>query len=392
MTLRDSVKRIRVATIIGTRPEVIKMAPVIKKLEASEQFESLVCFSGQHRELATETLALFGIEPMHDLDLMRESQGLSSLSSLLITEVTKFLISTKPDLVLVHGDTTTAFMSSLASFYQRIPVGHVEAGLRTHNISNPFPEELNRQAIARLASIHFAPTELAKSHLLAEGISEAAINVTGNTVVDALKILINKLGSDNKENQDLKDRVKIKVGFDYENSKFVLMTSHRRESLGSDMEVSFSQVAELVSRNEEFSIVFPVHPNPLVKNKADQILGNHGRIHLIEPLDYSEFLILLNKCKFVITDSGGIQEEAVSLGVPVIVTRDGTERPEGLKSGLLQLVGNSGSSLLLVAEALIAQMEASETREGFPVREFNSPYGDGLAADRILEALRLIKT
>jgi UDP-N-acetylglucosamine 2-epimerase (non-hydrolysing) len=368
------------------------MAPVVKKLEASDYFESLVCFSGQHRDLATKTLALFGIEPMFDLDLMRESQGLSSLSSLLINEITKFLTSTKPDLVLVHGDTTTAFMSSLASFYQRIPVGHVEAGLRTHDTSNPFPEELNRQAIARLASIHFAPTDLAKSQLLAEGISEEAIHVTGNTVVDALKILIDKLGTDNKENQDLKDRVKTKVGFDFENTKFALMTSHRRESLGSDMGISFSQVAELVSRKKEYRIVFPVHPNPLVKNKADQILGNHDRIHLIEPMDYSEFLTLLNKCKFVITDSGGIQEEAVSLGVPVIVTRDGTERPEGLKSGLLQLVGNSGSSLLSVSEALIAQIEASENLNAFPGKEINSPYGDGLAADRILEALTLIKT
>lgn len=382
------MKKIKVATFMGTRPEVIKMAPIVRKLEDSEDFESLVCFTGQHRELASEALDLFGIAPVQNLNLMRDNQELGTLSALLITEVSQFLASTKPDLVLVHGDTTTAFMSSLASFYKEIPVGHVEAGLRTHNTANPFPEELNRQAIARLAKLHFAPTELAKSHLLAEGICEAAVIVTGNTVVDALKMLIEQQRSNSRENQEIKWGLRRKIGFDFEKSEFVLMTSHRRESLGPDMENSFRQVAELVSRNENVEVVFPVHPNPLVKSVAERVLGNYDRIRLLDPLRYSEFLMLLDNCKFVITDSGGIQEEAVSLGVPVIVTRDSTERPEGVASGLLKTVGNSGHSLISVAEELIYGHEDSENLEHVPKRFISNPYGDGMAADRILEVLK----
>jgi UDP-N-acetylglucosamine 2-epimerase (non-hydrolysing) len=381
------VKKIKVATIIGTRPEVIKMAPVIRKLALSERFTSLVCFSGQHRDLANETMQVFAIEPTHNLNLMTPSQGLDALSSLILSHVSNFLGSTQPDLVLVHGDTTTAYMAALASFYAGIPVGHVEAGLRTHNLANPFPEELNRQAIARIARYNFAPTALAKANLVAEGVKESSIYITGNTVVDSMNFLVRTVRSDSKENSDRKKKLKSELGFDYETDSFALLTSHRRESLDGEMEQCFEQVVKLASCHESLRIVFPVHPNPKVQSLALRVFGRNNQVHLIAPLDYVEFLILLDSCEFVITDSGGIQEEAVSLGLHVLVTRDETERPEGLQAGLLRLVGNSGSNLLSAAEAMF-DAEARRAKSTFTTGDLRvSPYGDGMAADRILDIL-----
>jgi len=371
---------IRASVIFGTRPEGIKLAPVVLALGSDPRFECRVCVTAQHREMLDQVLDTFGIEPDADLDLMRADQGLAELTSRAVTGIDGYLADEEPDVVLVQGDTTTVFCASLAAFYRKIPVGHVEAGLRTGDLWSPWPEEGNRVLTSRLAAIHFAPTEAARQNLLAEKVADDDIVVTGNTVIDALLLALDRVKAEPPEIPGLPAEAAALS----EGTKLVLITGHRRENFGLGFESICRAIAELAKRFPEVAFVYPVHLNPNVREPVERILRSAANVnvHLIEPLAYLPFVSLLERSTLVLTDSGGIQEEAPSLGKPVLVLREKTERPEAVEAGTVRLVGAdfdrivSETSRLLTDEAACAAMSRA-----------HNPYGDGEAAGRIVEAL-----
>lgn len=369
--------------MVGTRPEVIKMAPLFRKIEASPDLEGIFCVTGQHSELLLQALEDFGIKPSLNLNLMTTNQTLGELSARLISGVTDIINSFKPNLILVHGDTTTALCSALAAFYSRITVGHVEAGLRTHDIWSPFPEEANRQIISRLAELHFAPTLEAKENLLAEGIKSEQIVVTGNTSVDAL-IEVSTTMPDSALTSISEIRVALgQTNQNLPNKNLVLVTSHRRENFGRGMEEISTFLQEFTEENPDLKVLFPVHPNPHVRDYIAERLSKNEQILLTEPLSFPTLIHFIRESKFVITDSGGIQEEAVSLGKNVLVTREFTERPEGISTGLLEVVGTDPRALKESAQRLLIKLDSYGKEPDIS----ESPYGDGKACERIVQTL-----
>lgn len=360
----------KVMTVFGTRPEAIKMAPVIKELKKIKDINTVVAVTAQHREMLDQVLNLFEIKPDYDLDLMEEGQDLFGISCRVLMGMKDILEKEKPDLVLVHGDTTTTFAASLAAFYQKIPVGHVEAGLRTRNKYYPFPEEMNRTLTGSLAELHFAPTDLARENLLAESKANFKIWVTGNTVIDAL---LETVRTDYEFGRDF-----AKLDFA---KRILLVTTHRRENWGSMQEI-YQALIDLVEEFPDIEVVFPVHKNPVVRDIAVDMLQNRQRFHLLEPLDYEPFVNLMNASYLVLTDSGGMQEEAPSLGKPVLVLRDNTERPEALQAGTVKLVGTNHKKIYDEARVLLTNIAEYEKM----ARAIN-PYGDGKAAVRIAKVV-----
>ncbi|MCA0971026.1 UDP-N-acetylglucosamine 2-epimerase (non-hydrolyzing) [Halobacillus litoralis] len=363
--------RIKVMTIFGTRPEAIKMAPLVLELKKrSEQFEPIVTVTAQHREMLDQVLNIFDIEPDYDLDIMKSRQTLAQVTTRALEGLDQVMKETEPDVVLVHGDTTTTFAASLAAYYNQIPVGHVEAGLRTWDKYSPFPEEMNRQLTGVMADLHFAPTNKSRDNLLSENKAEDHIFVTGNTAIDALQTTV---ASDYAS--DILDEVGDK--------RLVLMTAHRRENLGNNMKQMFRAIKRLVEEHDDVQVVYPVHLNPVVKETADEILGNDDRIKLIDPLDVIDFHNFASRAHLILTDSGGVQEEAPSLGVPVLVLRDTTERPEGIEAGTLKLAGTDEDHIFNLANELL-----SDDGKHKAMSKASNPYGDGKASARIAEAIR----
>jgi UDP-N-acetylglucosamine 2-epimerase (non-hydrolysing) len=370
----------RVLVVFGTRPEAIKMAPVVKKLaEHSSTIDLKVCVTAQHRTMLDQVLELFDIQPDVDLDVMRERQDLTSLTCSILTAMQPVLRQLKPQRVLVHGDTTTSTATALASFYERIPVGHVEAGLRTGNIHAPWPEEMNRLITARIADQHFAPTETSRSNLLREGIDTERIHVTGNTVIDALQETHRRLQSDEQLRRGCEDR----FSFLGKTRRLVLVTGHRRENFGSGFEAICRALKRIVVENPDVELLYPVHLNPNVQEPVRRILGKDAeRVHLIEPVDYLPFVYLMGRSEIIITDSGGVQEEAPSLGKPVLVMRDTTERPEAVAAGTVRLVGAKEEAIVAEANRLLRDAAAYQV-----MSRAHNPYGDGRAAARIADAI-----
>ena len=345
------------------------MAPVVKELER-RGINHIVIVTAQHREMLDQKLDVFGIEPHYDLDIMQHDQDLYYVTSAVLNEIKPVLLKEKPDVLLVQGDTTTTFAASLAAFYQRIHVGHVEAGLRTWNKLNPYPEEINRQLTTRLTDFHFAPTEWAKKNLLTEGVKEDRVFVTGNTVIDALMMIVDP-------NYRFTDDSLNKI--DFQKRRVILLTSHRRENFGEPMIQIFSACRHLVEHNSDVELIYPVHPNPNVRRAADQVLKNVPRVHLIEPMEYRPFVQLMNKSYLILTDSGGIQEEAPSLGKPVLILRKTTERPEAIEAGTAKLVGTDKQRIVEEAQTLLSNRAVYQS-----MSTKKNPYGDGKAAQRIV--------
>lgn len=369
----------RILVIFGTRPEAIKMAPVVDELKKNSIFNIFVCITAQHREMLDQALNLFKITPDYDLDIMQANQTLADLSADILKKVTNVLDEVSPDLVLVHGDTTTAFASALACFYKKIPIGHVEAGLRTGNIMSPWPEEMNRSFISQIAKLHFAPTITGKLNLLAEGIPEKNIWIVGNTVVDSLKKALLKVSSKDFAIPNFLEPIlldKILKG------RFIFVTGHRRENFGDGI-ISICKALKRIAQNNNIDILYPVHPNPNIMKPVFDLLENEKNIHLIPVLDYSSFIFLLNKSFFVITDSGGIQEEAPSLGKPVLLMRDSTERPESLSEGTIKIVGANEDLIVNEAEHLLNSEEYYKE-----MSKIHNPYGDGEASKRIIQIIK----
>ncbi len=363
----------KVAVVFGTRPEAIKMAPVVKELER-RKLDHLTIVTAQHREMLDHMLEVFGIEPEYDLDIMQHDQDLFYVTTSVLNKIKPVLLKEKPDVILVQGDTTTTFATSLAAFYLRIPVGHVEAGLRTWNKLNPYPEELNRQLTTRLTEFHFAPTEWAKKNLLKEDVNAERIFVTGNTVIDALLMIVDP---NYRFNESPMNHI------DFAQRRVLLLTSHRRENFGEPMAEVFSACRHLVETNPDVELIYPVHPNPNVRKTAGEILANRPRIHLIEPMEYRPFVQLMNKCYLILSDSGGVQEEAPSLGKPVLVLRTTTERPEAIEAGTAKLVGTDRQRIIGEAQKLLSDKAAY--RE---MATKANPYGDGKSAARIVDILQ----
>ncbi|KEO83348.1 non-hydrolyzing UDP-N-acetylglucosamine 2-epimerase [Tumebacillus flagellatus] len=362
---------IRVLTVFGTRPEAVKMAPLVKALEnAGEQIHSKVCVTAQHRQMLDQVLHLFEITPDYDLDIMEPRQTLTGVTIKALAGLEKVLQEEKPDIVLVHGDTSTTFVAGLAAFYQQIAIGHVEAGLRTYDKYSPFPEEMNRQLTGVMADLHFAPTEMSKANLLQEHKPEARIFVTGNTAIDAMKTTVRDTYT-----HPILDGIQ-------DGQRLVFMTAHRRENLGEKMHNIFTAVRRLVEEHPDVVLVYPVHLNPAVQEPARAILGGHDRIHLIDPLDVFDTHNFMSRATLILTDSGGIQEEAPSLGVPVLVLRDTTERPEGIEAGTLKLAGTDQDVIYNLAHELLTNEEAHRK-----MAVAANPYGDGLASERIVQAI-----
>ncbi|MDP6882764.1 MAG: UDP-N-acetylglucosamine 2-epimerase (non-hydrolyzing) [Rhodospirillales bacterium] len=373
----------RILSVFGTRPEAIKMAPVVKALAAETGIESRVCVTAQHRDMLDPVLALFAIAADYDLDIMRADQDLTHITQAVLVGLGRVLDDFKPHRVLVHGDTTTTLAASLAAFYRKIPVAHVEAGLRTGDMAAPWPEEMNRRLADALADLHFAPTEGAARNLRQEGIGEDRVKVTGNTVIDALLHVVGLLGSDDA----LSAAHAARFPFLDEGRNLILVTGHRRESFGSGFERICAALARLGAR-DDVQIVYPVHLNPNVLAPVHRLLGGQPRIHLTEPLDYLPFVFLMNRAHLIITDSGGIQEEAPSLGKPVLVMRDVTERPEAVEAGTVKLVGTDTEAIVGASEKLLTDQAAYRSMSAA-----HNPYGDGKASARIVkEVLREAKT
>ena len=354
------------------------MAPVARALSEAKQWEIKVCVTAQHRQMLDQVLALFCIVPDFDLNLMKPGQDLTDITSNVLTGMRDVFKQWKPDLVLVHGDTTTAMATSLAALYAKIPVAHVEAGLRSNNIYSPWPEEMNRRMVGRLASLHFAPTETARASLLAEGCADDSICVIGNTVIDALLSVVERINADAALKQQLHER----FAFLQEDKRLILVTGHRRENFGKGLEDICKALSEIAER-DDVEIVYPVHLNPNVQETVCRILGNHPSIHLIKPLDYLTFIYLMNRAYLLLTDSGGIQEEAPSLGKPVLVMRDTTERPEAVKAGTVRLVGTDTSRIVAAITELL-----DDTQKYQSMSQAHNPYGDGQAAQRIVKILQ----
>ncbi|MCS6175154.1 non-hydrolyzing UDP-N-acetylglucosamine 2-epimerase [Shewanella baltica] len=368
----------KVLTIFGTRPEAIKMAPLVHALAADDRFEAKVCVTAQHREMLDQVLSLFQITPDYDLNLMKTGQTLNDITSRILIELKPVLQEFKPDVVLVHGDTATTFAASLAAYYEQIAVGHVEAGLRTGNIYSPWPEEANRKLTGTLATYHFAPTETSKDNLLKENYAEANVVVTGNTVIDALLMVKAKIEQD----KDLKNSLAAQFPFLDENKKLILVTGHRRESFGGGFERICDALAITAKANPEVQILYPMHLNPNVREPVNRILGGIENIILIEPQEYLPFIYLMMRSHIILTDSGGIQEEAPSLGKPVLVMRDTTERPEAVAAGTVKLVGTDIDKIVSGLTVLLNDIDAYKE-----MSFAHNPYGDGNSCKRILETL-----
>ncbi len=372
-----------VTVLVGTRPEAIKMAPVIKELSLPKYGLSLhVCSTGQHKEMLQQALEMFGIVPHSNLNLMNPGADLASMSSAIMTGLNRHLQEQPADVILVHGDTTTAFLGALTGFYHGIPIGHVEAGLRTHNLQAPFPEELNRQLISRIARWHFAPTQKAKENLQSEGVASSAITVTGNTVIDALHLALSNIRGSEKLRTKVNNNLLKVLGFDWTKTRFILITGHRRENLKSGIQELSHAITKLAEDFPDTHFVYPVHLNPRVREQLARPLVAKSNIHLIEPLDYPEFITLLEHCFFVLTDSGGLQEEAPSLGKPVLVMREATERAEAVESGAAKLVDASSATIIAAASELLTDSGSYEAMSGI-----KNPFGDGQASARIAKTL-----
>lgn len=363
------MKKIKVMSIFGTRPEAIKMAPLVKELEKREQIESVVCVTAQHREMLDQVLETFDIIPDYDLDIMKQGQTLSDITTRALIGVDGVIKKVKPDIVLVHGDTTTTFAGGLAAFYNQVAVGHVEAGLRTYNKYSPYPEEMNRCMVDCMTDMYFAPTELSKENLLKENIPEEKIYITGNTAIDAMSTTVA---------EDYNHPALEWLGRD----KLILLTAHRRENLGEPMRNIFSGIRRVLDEVEGIKVIYPIHKNPLVRQIANEIFGECDRVKLIEPLEVFDFHNFQNKAYIILTDSGGIQEEAPSLGKPVLVLRDTTERPEGIKAGTLKLVGTNANTIYNETINLLTDKDEYER-----MSRASNPYGDGHASQYIVDAI-----
>ena len=380
-----------VMLVFGTRPEAIKMAPLVKKFQKHpEAFNTIVCVTGQHRQMLDQVLQLFEITPDYDLNIMKQGQDLYDVTARVLTGMRDILKESQPDVVLVHGDTTTSTAAALAAFYQQIPVGHVEAGLRTHNIYSPWPEEMNRQITGRIATYNFAPTPLSKANLLREAVTEESITVTGNTVIDALYWVVNKINEDKALNAELSTQL-AQAGYDVnrlaDGRKLVLITGHRRENFGSGFINMCTAIKDLTQKYLDVDFVYPMHLNPNVRKPIHEVFGedlnNLGNMFFIEPLEYLSFVYLMEKSTIVLTDSGGIQEEAPGLGKPVLVMRDTTERPEALEAGTVKLVGTNYDKIVAEVSALLDDQAHYDA-----MSKAVNPYGDGLACGRIVETLK----
>ncbi len=359
----------KIMLVFGTRPEAIKMCPLVNELKSRKSVETIVCVTGQHRQMLDQVLEAFGVVPDYDLSIMKDKQTLFDVTTNILNKIKDVLEEAKPDVVLVHGDTSTTFVTALACFYCQIPVGHVEAGLRTYNLYSPYPEEFNRQAVSIISRYNFAPTEQSKQNLLREGRDPDSIYVTGNTAIDALKTTVRR-DYTHPELEWAKD------------SKLILITAHRRENLGSPMENMFRAIRRVMDEHPDVKAIYPIHMNPTVRQTANRILGSEERIHIIEPLDVLDFHNFQSRSYLILTDSGGIQEEAPSLGKPVLVMRDTTERPEGIAAGTLKLVGTEEETIYRNFKLLLEDREAYEK-----MSHASNPYGDGLACKRIADIL-----
>lgn len=355
--------------VFGTRPEAIKMCPLVNELKNRKEVETIVCVTGQHRQMLDQVLEAFHVETDYDLSIMKEKQTLFDVTTTILERIKKVLENEKPEVVLVHGDTSTTFVTALACFYLQIPVGHVEAGLRTYNIYSPYPEEFNRQAVGIISQYNFAPTELSKQNLLKEGKNPESIYVTGNTAIDALKTTV-KEEYTHPELEWAKD------------SRLILITAHRRENLGEPMRNMFRAIRRVMDEHPDVKAIYPIHMNPVVRETANEILGGDNRIRIIEPLEVLDFHNFLSRSYLILTDSGGIQEEAPSLGKPVLVMRDTTERPEGIAAGTLKLVGTEEETIYMEFNRLLTNQEAYDA-----MSQASNPYGDGHACERIADIL-----
>ena len=374
----------KVLTVFGTRPEAIKMAPLCHVLSAnSGEFENVVCVTAQHREMLDQALKVFEIKPDIDLGIMKAGQDLFDVTLSVLSKMKNVIASEKPDLVLVHGDTTTAMASALAAFYSNVPVGHVEAGLRTYDVLSPFPEEFNRQTVGRISKWHFAPTETSKGNLIKEGVSSERIFVTGNTVIDALFLVLNRIEADAELAVRVRSEIDNCCNFDWTGTRFILVTGHRRENFGDGFLQICEAIRVLAERYPALHFVYPVHLNPNVRQPVQLLLQASPNVHLVEPLDYEPFVLLLKHCWAVLTDSGGIQEEAPSLGKPVLVMREFTERPEAVDAGTVKLVGADCKKIIEKVSELVDQPQLYAE-----MSKAHNPYGDGLACTRILQAMR----
>lgn len=359
----------KVMLVFGTRPEAIKMCPLVLELRKRKEIQTVVCVTGQHRQMLDQVLTAFDVQPDYDLSIMKDRQTLFDVTVNILARIKDVLEKEKPDVVLVHGDTSTTFVTALACFYLQIPVGHVEAGLRTYDIYSPYPEEFNRQAVGIVARYNFAPTELSKQNLLREGKKPESIYVTGNTAIDALKTTVREDYS-HPELEWAKG------------SRLIMLTAHRRENLGEPMHHMFRAIRRIVDETPDIKVIYPIHMNPVVRKAADEELGRDDRIHIIEPLEVIDFHNFLSRSYLILTDSGGIQEEAPSLGKPVLVMRDTTERPEGIAAGTLKLVGTNEETIYAEFKRLLESREAYEA-----MSKASNPYGDGHACERIADAL-----
>ena len=377
--------------VFGTRPEAIEMAPLVKALQKkSREFQTIVCVTGQHREMLDQVLQIFDIQPDYDLNIMKQGQDLYDVTARVLIGMRDVLKEVQPDVVLVHGDTTTSTASALAAFYQQIPVGHVEAGLRTHNIYSPWPEEMNRLITGRIATYHFSPTALSRQNLLAEGVKEEAVTVTGNTVIDALYMVVDKIKSDKTLDAELEETLN-QAGYDVNRlangKKLVLVTGHRRENFGDGFISMCKAIKTLTEKYPDVDFVYPMHLNPNVRKPIHEVFGedlsNLGNMFFIEPLEYLSFVYLMEKSTIVLTDSGGIQEEAPGLGKPVLVMRDTTERPEALEAGTVKLVSTDYDKIIAEVSALLDDNDYYER-----MSQAVNPYGDGCACGRIIGKLR----
>ena len=380
----------KIMLVFGTRPEAIKMAPLVKEFQKyPEEFKTIVCVTGQHREMLDQVLRIFEIVPDYDLNIMKQGQDLYDVTARVLTGMRDVLKEVLPDVVLVHGDTTTSTAAALAAFYQQIPVGHVEAGLRTHNIYSPWPEEMNRQITGRIATYHFAPTPLSKKNLLSEGVKEEHIHVTGNTVIDALYMVVDKIKNNKELDTELENLLK-QAGYDVNRlaggKKLVLITGHRRENFGDGFINMCTAIKDLTMKYPDVDFVYPMHLNPNVRKPIHQVFGddlsNLGNMFFIEPLEYLSFVYLMEKSTIVLTDSGGIQEEAPGLGKPVLVMRDTTERPEALEAGTVRLVGTNYEKIVHEVSALVDNQSYYDK-----MSKAVNPYGDGIACERIVSTI-----
>ncbi|MCI8590437.1 MAG: UDP-N-acetylglucosamine 2-epimerase (non-hydrolyzing) [Clostridiales bacterium] len=363
------MKKKKVMLVFGTRPEAIKMCPLVNELKSRKSIETVVCVTGQHRSMLDQVLEAFNVQPQYDLSIMKDKQTLFDVMTNILERIREVLEKEKPDVVLVHGDTSTTFATALSCYYLQIPVGHVEAGLRTYNIYSPYPEEFNRQAVGVIAKYHFAPTALSRDNLLREGKDEQSIYITGNTAIDALQTTVRE------------DYIHPELTW-AKGSRLIVLTAHRRENLGAPMRRMFRAIKRIIDETPDIKVIYPIHMNPAVREAAQEVFGNDDRIHIIEPLDVLDFHNFLARSYLILTDSGGIQEEAPSLGKPVLVMRDTTERPEGIAAGTLRLVGTDEEVIYRAFQTLL-----NDPAEYEKMSQASNPYGDGLASKRIADIL-----